>query len=338
MARYPLPSEIKLPLLITGIAGVSGYNAFRYYHNRYPGQVVGVRRNEYWPLTGEGIVGCDITDLPQLTALCQQYHFQTILSCLGNCRLKSCELDPAMATEINVQGIDHLLTALQSQQNPCPRLVHLSIDLVFSGTRPHGGYCETDTPDPVTVYGRTMVEGEQIIRQRMPEATIIRISLPMGPSFSGHAGAIDWIQSRFQKNKPATLYFDEIRTPQYTDCLNQLTHWLLTHDVPGTYHAGGPRQLSLYEIAQIVNRVGGYDPQCLIGCPRIDAGPIPPRAGNVTLDSTQLQRLLGFAPFDPWPWGDLYLPTDRQWHQLRDTTIIGSPELLDCVLYNNPNG
>ena len=44
----------------------------------------------------------------------------------------------------------------------------------------------------------------------------------MGVSFNGHAGAIDWIQSRFKHRRPATLYFDEVRTPTYTDCLNPL--------------------------------------------------------------------------------------------------------------------
>ena len=99
----------------------------------------------------------------------------------------------------------------------------------------------------------------------------------MGISFNGHAGAIDWIQSRFKKSKPATLYFDEIRTPTYTDCLNELCEVVLASDLTGLYHAGGPRRLSLYNIAQIINRVGGYDPKLLLGCPRIEAGPIPPR-------------------------------------------------------------
>ena len=49
----------------------------------------------------------------------------------------------------------------------------------------------------------------------------------MGVSFSGHAGAIDWIASRFKKSRPATLYFDEIRTPTYTDCLNRLCETML---------------------------------------------------------------------------------------------------------------
>ena len=69
----------------------------------------------------------------------------------------------------------------------------------------------------------------------------------MGVSFNGHAGAIDWIQSRFKKAKPATLYFDEIRTPTYTDCLNELCEAGAGQRFDGLYHAGGPRRLSLYQ-------------------------------------------------------------------------------------------
>jgi dTDP-4-dehydrorhamnose reductase len=156
----------------------------------------------------------------------------------------------------------------------------------------------------------------------------------MGVSFNGHAGAIDWIQSRFKKGKPATLYFDEVRTPTYTDCLNPLLANVLARpDIIGVLHAGGPRRLSLFQIAQIVNRVGGYDPELLHGCPRIEAGPIPPRAGDVSMDSTKLARALGYDPFDPWPLADEHVPTHRRWHYEGER---GSPELLKEVLYHNP--
>ncbi|MDH3717872.1 MAG: sugar nucleotide-binding protein, partial [Planctomycetota bacterium] len=143
-------------------------------------------------------------------------------------------------------------------------------------------------------------------------------------------------QSRFKKSLPATLYFDEVRTPTYTDCLNHLFHVVLAGPLAGLYHAGGPRRLSLYEIAQIVNRVGGYDPHHLQGCPRIEAGPMPPRAGNVTLDSTRLAQAIGFQPFDPWPLDDRWLPTHRDWHFERPPAEGGSPELLAEILYRNP--
>ena len=93
-----------------------------------------------------------------------------------------------------------------------------------------GNYVESDRPDPVSVYGKTMAEGEEVVRSADAGAALLRISLPMGVSFNGHAGAIDWIQSRFKKGRPATLYFDEIRTPAYTDCLNRLYERVLAGD------------------------------------------------------------------------------------------------------------
>jgi dTDP-4-dehydrorhamnose reductase len=332
----PTPATPPLPLLITGIAGVAGYNALAYFQARYPGQVIGVRQRNNWRLNGNGIVVCDAEDRDGLARLFDKHGFRSVLDCAGNCALKSCELDPEMAWRINVEGARNLLEQIAGRA----RLVHLSIDLVFSGTPERTadwtGYRELDATDPVTVYGRTMVAAEDLILAADPSACILRISLPMGISFNGHAGAIDWIQSRFKHRRPATLYFDEVRTPTYTDCLNPLFERALAGSLAGLFHAGGPRRLTLYQIAQIVNRVGGYDPDLLIGCPRKMAGPMPPRAGNVALDSTKLTAAFGESPFHPWPYDDRLVPPDRDWHRQRTADIAGSAALLAEVLYRNP--
>jgi dTDP-4-dehydrorhamnose reductase len=230
-----------------------------------------------------------------------------------------------------VEGLVNLASIIAERD---VRLVHASIDLVFAG-RDGGSYVEGDLTDPVTVYGKTMVAAEQVLFDWLPQSCTVRISLPMGVSFNGHAGAIDWIQSRFKKGRPATLYFDEVRTPTYTDCLNRLFERLLASDLAGLYHAGGPRRLSLYEIAQVVNRVGGYDPKLLMGCLRHAAGPIPPRAGNVAMNSSKLAAALGYDPFTPWPYDEALVPNHREWHYERGPER-GSPQLLAEVLYLNP--
>src|SRR5689334_13082193 len=302
MPHLPTPP---LPLLITGVAGVAGYNALHHFRRRFPGQVIAIRRTDNWPLKGEGILACDGDDKDQMRRLFDRHQFRSVLNCEGTCKLKSCELDPAMAQRVNIDSVVNLLEVAGGAD---VRLVHLSIDLVYSGTR-GGRHVEEDATDPVTVYGKTMAQAEQIILRERPDACQLRISLPMGISFNGHAGAIDWIQSRFKKQKPATLYYDEIRTPTYTDCLNEMCEAVLASDLAGLYHAGAPRRLSLYNIAQIINRVGGYDPNLLIGCPRIMAGPMPPRAGNVSMNSTKLADALGYEPFDPWPVAEEFVPT-----------------------------
>ena len=200
-----------------------------------------------------------------------------------------------------------------------------------------GGHVETDPTDPVTVYGETMVAAEELILERLPAACILRISLPMGISFNGHAGAIDWIGSRFKKGKPATLYFDEIRTPSYTDCLNALCETALASPLAGLYHAGGPLALSLFQIAQIINRVGGYDPDLLLGCDRAAGrSHAAPRGKRVARfeqaghgAGLRAARRLALRP-------PLMCRPIATWHFERPADEPGSPELLASVLYRNP--
>lgn len=317
------------PLLVTGIAGVAGYNAFHYLRSRYPGQVIGVRPVRTWGLRGDGIVGIDAEDRAGMRVLCQRHRFGAVLHSTGSCALKSCELDPAMARLVNVESVAVMLDCLRDQP---ARLVLLSTDLVYSGTlgRP---YLETDAVDPVTVYGKTMVEAEQLVAAVRPDAAILRIALPMGPSFNHHAGAIDWIASRFRHGRPATLYFDEVRSSTYVDDLSRVFEWFLSNDVSGLFHLGGPRPLALYQIGQIVNRVGGYAPDLLKGCPRRDAGPMPPRAGDVTMNSDRLYRLLGGCPFEPWPSAAHLVPEDRDWHRRREPEEHGDFRRIEDYLY-----
>jgi dTDP-4-dehydrorhamnose reductase len=303
MPNLPTPP---LPLLITGVAGVAGYNALHHFRRRYPGQVIAIRRTDNWPLKGEGILPCDGDDKDQMRRLFDRHQFRSVLNCEGTCKLKSCELDPAMAQRVNIDSVVNLLEVASGAD---VRLVHLSIDLVYSGTR-GGSHVEEDPTDPVTVYGKTMAQAEQIILRERPDACQLRISLPMGVSFNGHAGAIDWIQSRFKKQKPATLYYDEVRTPTYTDCLNPLLQRVLAGNLS--------------------------DPDHLMGCNRIEAGPIPPRAGDVSMDSGKLARALGHSPFDPWPHDDALVPTHHDWHRERPPGEKGSAEYLRDVLYHNP--
>ncbi len=323
----------RLPLLITGISGVAGFNAFDYFRARYPGQVVGIRPVQTFRFVGPGVVAIDTDDAVGMRHLFDRYGFRSVLNAVGNCALKSCELNPAMAERINVASVQALLESLLHRHSV--RAVHVSSDLVYSGAGA-GNYLESAPTDPVTVYGKTMVRAEQLWHERYPRAAVLRMSLPMGPSFNGHAGAIDWIQSRFRAGRPATLYFDEVRSCTYCDDLNPVFERFLAGDEAGIYHLGGPRANTLYEIAQVVNRVGDYDPQLLKGCPRQAAGPMPPRAGDVSMNSDKLVRLWGGQPFRPWPLGSDVTPLHPQWHHDRPAHEARSLRQIQERLYRYP--
>ena len=322
-----------LPLLITGVTGVPGYSAFKYFHSKYPDHVTAIRPVRYWPLREKGIIPLDIEDRKGLATLMKQKRFKSVLNGAGSCALKSCEMNPVLAYRVNVQSALNIVEVFGDHDI---RLIHLSTDLVFPG-KSEGLYAEEDPVFPVTMYGKTMAIAEDIIMLRYPSAAIFRISLPMGISVNGHAGAIDWILSRFKKNNPATLYFDEMRSPFYCEDFNSAMEIVFEKKhISGIYHFGSHRHLSLYQIGQIVNKVGGYAPHLLKGCLRKEAGPMPPRAGNVTMNNKKLIQALGIDHFRKWPYLEHHVPDGKDWHYHRPKHMTFHPEQIHNCLYRIP--
>src|SRR5262245_66438631 len=102
LPRLPLPGPVPLPLLLTGISGVAGFNALYHFRRRYQGQVVGIRPTQTWKLVGPDIVPLDTEDEAGLDRLFHLHGFRAVLNTTGNCALKSCELAPDMAYRTNV--------------------------------------------------------------------------------------------------------------------------------------------------------------------------------------------------------------------------------------------
>lgn len=128
----PLPRP-PLPMLVTGIAGVAGYNAFHYFRRLYGDQVIGVRQPSMWPLQGEGIVACEVEDESDVRRLWDKYGFASLLNAAGSCKLKSCELDHAMAHRLNVLGSQNMIRCAAAVDVPA---IHLSIDQRAGSPKP----------------------------------------------------------------------------------------------------------------------------------------------------------------------------------------------------------
>jgi dTDP-4-dehydrorhamnose reductase len=350
------------PVLVLGVPGVPGFNAFLRLRAQYPDSIFGVAPPHTPELNAPGnpwgprLLAADPENADELAAVCEAYSIRTVVDASGWCALRSCELDPALGRRLNV-GIG--LNAMRIARDRGARLIRISTDLVFGGnprsdsgagpaateseatgarvaTGATGGYREDDPVNPVTIYGKLMAEAEAAILEGYPEAAILRIALPMGPSLNGHAGAIDWIESRFRKGRPATLYYDEVRSNLYVQDLTRVIAAFCANDERGIWHVGGPLPLSLYRIAQIVNRLGNYPPELLMGCLRAAAGPVPPRAGDVSMDTSRLRALLGEDAVRPWPRDPAHVPDGDDWHTRREGAFPADAVTRCLYGYGNP--
>ena len=276
-------------ILVTGITSIHGWPIFRLLSASHPSKfLLGVRPPKAESPNAENVVSACLTDRRALENVRETFRPDVVLHAGGVCDLDVCEARPAWAADMNVGGARNVAELF----GDC-RVVYLSTDLVFSGEKtPPGGYSEQDTCDPVSVAGTTFLHAESEIA-RIGNSTIIRLGLPMGDSIQGTKGAVDWIEHRFRRDLPATLFVDEWRSAIDCEEVTRVVLALVRKNAAGLYHVGGPKRVSLYEMGELVLRRGGYDPTLLHASSRHAEVNGPPRIGDVSLNSTKAERAIG---------------------------------------------
>ena len=108
----------------------------------------------------------DITDENAVNEFVRNNKFKCIINCSAYTAVDKAENDIELATKINVDGVRNLA------KTNIP-LIHISTDYVFNGKN-NVPYVETDTTDPMSVYGKTKLEGEKEVLKYSKSAIIIR--------------------------------------------------------------------------------------------------------------------------------------------------------------------
>ncbi len=114
----------------------------------------------------------DLSNLPGLAEAVQMLRPDVIVNAAAHTAVDKAESEPELAHLINATAPGVLA---QEAHQLGAWLVHYSTDYVFdgSGSQP---WLETDTPAPLSVYGRTKLEGEQLIAQHCQKHLIFRTS------------------------------------------------------------------------------------------------------------------------------------------------------------------
>ncbi|MBC8549373.1 MAG: sugar nucleotide-binding protein [Candidatus Brocadiales bacterium] len=276
-------------ILVTGITSIHGWPIFTQLHKLLPEAFLyGLRPPKSNVPEASNVSSFCITELKKLKKIKDEFNPTHVIHCAGVCDLDVCEERPEWAHLLNVNGTRAVVDVFG---NDIP-ILYMSTDLVFSGfNAPAGGYTEEDKPNPINVVGETFANAESYI-QRCRDYSIIRLGLPLGDSIGGTKGAIDWIENRFRRNLPVTLFYDEYRSCVECEEIGRTAIAALTIGLRGLFHLGGERRCSLFDIGKHVLDSGGYAPALLNGIMRHQEKNGPPRIGDVSLNSEKLRRLV----------------------------------------------
>jgi len=280
-------------ILITGITSIHGWPIFSAFKEKYGDRVYGVSPDNmsHFFKNDKKIFFCNMEKFSKMKKIFDKVKPKAVIHAGGVCDLDRCESSPDFAYEVNVLGTHNIVNLSKNSY-----LLYISTDLVFSGNDPIDcGYSELSLCDPVSVVGRTFVEAEREILQHQMSG-IIRLGLPIGPSISGTKGPIDFIAKRLSKNRPMTLFHDEIRSLITTRDLAKAVVHFFDKKGEGVFHCGGPQESSLYDIGAYLVEERGYQEKYLIRSSRFNEKNGPPRIGRVALDSTKFYNFTGFTP------------------------------------------
>ncbi|MFJ3173848.1 SDR family oxidoreductase [Streptomyces roseus] len=165
------------------------------------------------------------------------------------------------------------------------RLIHVSSDAVFSGTRVH--YDESCLPDPVTPYGAAKAAAETGVLAVNPKAAVARTSLIIGYGRSEHEKLVHDLAAG---TRDGALFTDDIRCPVHVADLAAALLELAASDAAGIHHIAGPDAVSRHELGILIAQRDGLDASRLPTALR--AGSTHRGALDVRLDSRATQRLL----------------------------------------------
>ncbi len=190
----------------------------------------------------------DICDCAKLAAVIAGHRPWVLINAAAMTAVDACEQDEQKAFVVNATAAGEI--ARQAARAGA-RVVHVSSDYVFDGTarRP---YREDDPTGPLSVYGRSKLEGDRLVMKFSPDALIVRSSWLFG---KGPSNFVSRICELAAVKEEIPVVTDHRGSPTYTGDLAQAIEALLEKGAEGLFHVSNHGDCSWFEYAREIVRI-----------------------------------------------------------------------------------
>lgn len=251
----------------------------------------------------------DLSDLDGLAATVRTVQPDVIVNAAAHTAVDRAESEPDLARTLNATAVGVLAREAQSLG---AWVVHYSTDYVFDGSGA-APWTETNPTGPLSVYGKTKLEGEQLLQQYCARHLILRTSWVYAARGGNFARTMLRLAA---EREQLTVVDDQIGAPTGAELLADVTALALRRvqaaDGPalaGVYHcaAGGATSWHGYarfvlDFAQqrgVALRAVG---EAVRAVPSSAFKTAAPRPANSRLDTRKLQDTFGLT-LSPWQHG-----------------------------------
>ena len=198
------------------------------------GGLVGRALTEHCLAQGDDVTALDhraldISDAQSVQRVIGETRPDVVINCAAWTDVDACESDPDRAERANARGPE--LLALSCREfDSLP--ITISTDYVFAGTK-QGFYTQDDEPNPISVYGRSKLAGEQRAQAASPRTIVVRSGYIFG---AGGKNFLCTFLDRARRGEKLKAISDMTGTPTYARDLAAQLRRLSELEVPGIYH------------------------------------------------------------------------------------------------------
>jgi dTDP-4-dehydrorhamnose reductase len=228
----------------------------------------------------------DITDLELFLKRANNFKPDLILNAAAFTAVDENELFPERAFRVNAMGAQNAALVAREQK---ARLVHFSTDYVFDGAQ-NRAYREDDRPAPLSVYGKSKLSGEKLVRKTHNMHFIVRTSWLFGEHGKNF---VRTIYIKLLGQKAIHVVSDQRGSPTYCKDLAAAVMTLAKTSAYGTYHLSNSGCCSRFELAREIARYCGFRDDLILPARSTELNLPASRPANSTLDNYRW-KLSGF--------------------------------------------
>lgn len=285
-----------MKVLVTGVAGQLGYDVIAELHAQgieavgtdilptviLPSQVT------YFPM--------DITNQASVSKAISEVRADAVIHCAAWTAVDAAEeeVNRVKVFAVNEQGTKNIAHACQDTNT---RMMYISTDYVFDGQGDTPWQPDCKNYNPLNIYGKSKLAGEQAVSSLLDNFFIVRIAWVFGLNGNNF---INTMLKIAQTHDTIRVVNDQIGTPTYTKDLAKLLVQMIQTNKYGYYHAtneGG--FISWYDFACEIFRQAGLATKVLPVTTAEYGLSRAKRPFNSRLDKTKLVQN-GFTPLPTW--------------------------------------
>ena len=215
-------------------------------------------------------------------------EFGAIYCVGGMTHVDGCESEPELAWKTNAVGPGVLAAYARGLGVP---FVFFSTEYVFDGAEDDPGpYVEEARTHPLSVYGKTKLEGERRVMDAYPEALVLRTTVVYGPD-PREMNYLYALMRNLSQGKGMKVPEDQVSTPTYNRDLVGAALGLVEAGASGVLHVAGPERMGRLAFAQKIAQRLGLDAGLLEGVATATLGQVAARPLDAGLATAKLLEM-----------------------------------------------